>query len=353
MNNSSALPPTVACPHQVLWCEESFRSNIRFTALAGAVSFTLTGLTAVLSNGLLFAVYYLNEPLRRPANTILLALALTDFLTGAVVQPLNVWLQIMILTADCTNVCVVRVLRTVATYFLSLATLLTLSLCSLDRYLAVFHSFRYAELVTNERVTKVLLASWIGLVVTVISSRILGYARQALSFLCVSNVIFITVLYYKIYKEIRRLENDPVVAGNEEINARRERERKTAKTLGLILGFLFLSYVPFVFFLMLVAGPVSGSLQVSDVRKHQVLLIATACLTSNSTVNFFVYYWKNSEIREAILKVLKSAGRSRNNVVPPTIAHPGVRGEGEEEGRGRRRREGWEVGRDEAEPAKA
>ena len=81
------------------------------------VSFTVTGFTAVLSNELLFAVYYLNEPLRRPAITILLALALTDFLTGAVVNSLNTYEQIMIAKGDCTNMCVVMEQKISGIYF--------------------------------------------------------------------------------------------------------------------------------------------------------------------------------------------------------------------------------------------
>ena len=114
----------------------------------------------------------------------------------------------------------------------------------------MFHSFRYAELVTNERVTKVLLALWLGLVVIVPTSTKLGYRPQAAIPFSVSSVSFITVLYCKIYKEIRRLESNPVVAANEIENARKDRERKTAKTFGLVLlGFLFLSYVPFILLL--------------------------------------------------------------------------------------------------------
>ena len=319
MNNSSALPPTVACPHQVLWCEESFRSNIRFSALAGAVSFTVTGLTAVLSNALLFVVYYLNEPLRRrPANTILLALALMDFLTGTVVNSLSVSEQVIILTADCTHICVVQELKFSCTIFFTTATLVTLSLSTLDRYVAVFHSFRYAELVTNERVTKVLLALWLGLVVNFATSRVL-IRNQLISFaLCVSNVIFIAVLYYKIYKEIRRLESHPVVAANEVENARKERERKTAKTVGLVLGFLFLSYVPLILFLVFrMVSETFLHRETTDLLTQKLRLIVSVSLLSNSTVNAFVYFWTMSEFREAISKLFRPITTRFSNDVAP------------------------------------
>ena len=317
MNNSSALPPTVACPQQVLWCEESFRSNIRFTALAGAVSFSLTGLTAVLSNALLFVVYYLNEPLRRPAITILLALALTDFLTGAVVNSLNTYEQIIIVKGDCTNMCVVMEQKITAIYFFTTATLVTLSLSALDRYVAVFHSFRYTEFVTNERVIKVLLALGLGLVVIVPTSTKLGYRPQAAISLWVSSVSFITVLYRKIYKEIRRLESDPVVAANEMENARKDRERKTAKTVGLVLGFLFLSYVPLILLLLVMVSNPFFHLEPTAVLTHKLRLIASFFLLSNSTVNAFVYFWTMSEIRDAIVKLFRPiTTRFRNDVAP-------------------------------------
>ena len=324
MNNFSTPPPTVACPEQVLWCEESFRSNVRFSALAGAVSFSLAGLTAVLGNVLVFVVYYQNESLRRPANTILLNLASVDFLTGAIVYPVFICEQIMILTSDCSaNICVVQELKILATYFFASETLVTLSLCSLDRYLAVFHSFRYAELVTDERVKKLLLASWLGLVFFVVATTDLGYGIPSAMLLYVSNVIFISVAYHKIYKEIRRLENDPVVVAHEMENARKERERKTVKTLGLVLGLLLLSHVPIIcYFLYRMVSEKFFHIEGTAVLTYKLRLMACFFLLSNSTLNVFVYFWTISEFREALSKLFRPITTRFSNDVAPAWTAP-------------------------------
>ena len=211
---------------------DSLRSNIRFTALAVAVSFTVTGLTAVLSNGLLFAVYYLNEPLRRrPANKILLALALMDFLTGAVANSLSVSEQVIILTADCTHICVVQELKLSCIIFFTTATLVALSLSTLFRYVAVFHSFRYTEFVTNERVTKVLLALWLGLVVMVAAPRVLK-ARLHMRFFMRFRCDFGAILHTK-----------PAPAYPARVFSRVSLRRSTAKIAGIGKKGVFKYYV--------------------------------------------------------------------------------------------------------------
>ena len=55
--------------------------------------------TAVFGNGLIFAAYYqTGESFRKPVNMILVSLAITDFLTGAVSQPLYIYELILLLT---------------------------------------------------------------------------------------------------------------------------------------------------------------------------------------------------------------------------------------------------------------
>lgn len=58
------------------------------------------------------------------------------------------------------TVCAVANLEMYFILFLIGATLIALSVITLDRYIAVCHSYRYVQLVTNSRVRKLLVIVW-------------------------------------------------------------------------------------------------------------------------------------------------------------------------------------------------
>ena len=99
--------------------------------------------------------------------------------------------------------------------FLLGATLLNLSLTTLDRYIAILHSFRYLELVTNSRVITLAGVLWFVWIVLSIAGVLSSKVSLAALVIVISNVIFISILYFKIFREIRRLEADLVAVGNE------------------------------------------------------------------------------------------------------------------------------------------
>ena len=133
-------------------------------------------------------------------------------------------------------------------------------------------------------------------------------------FISFFNICFVPLLNFKIFREIRRLERNPVI-GNQADKTRKARERKTARTVGLIVAALFCCYVPLVavaFLRQLISSSYVGS--VWDAISWVTITIAM----SNSSMNCFIYFWKNTEIRVAILKVLRAVTqRFRSNEVSP------------------------------------
>ena len=127
------------------WCEASFRAGIYSSVIAAIVFNTLISLTtSVLGNGLLLLAYYKNQSFRRPANSILLGLAVTDFLTGAVSQPLFIYEKLaMLFDRTSPLLCLMCSAKNFFVIILLETTIVHLSLASLDRYIAVFHSLRY------------------------------------------------------------------------------------------------------------------------------------------------------------------------------------------------------------------
>ena len=216
-------------------------------AVAAIIFNVALAFTAVLGNGLIFAAYYQNESLRKPVNTILLSLAITDFLTGAVSQPLYTYELVLVLWNCTETICTVRSLIIFFMLFLFGATLLNLSLTTLDRYIAILHSYRYVELVTNNRVIKLAVGLWLGWSFISIPGFLSSKESPILVTLIVSSLSFISILYFKIFREIRRLETSmAVVAANEPEEVRKARERKSAKIIAIVLGLLVLCFIPMI-----------------------------------------------------------------------------------------------------------
>ena len=188
---------------------------------------------------------------------------------------------------------------------IELATIVHLSLASLDRYIAVFYSLRYPQLMTNRRVLKAMLASWAVVVGLSLSTELVGKVYIPPLFIVPSNMLFIGFVYFRISKEIR-LEANPVVSANETEEQRKARERKSTRTIAIVVGLLCLCYVP-----MLLHMAIFLLQQFVLMRKNEPIptirasYVAVTFAALNLSLNVFVYYWRNSEIRSAILKVLE------------------------------------------------
>ena len=198
--------------------------------------------------------------------------------------------------------------------FLLGATVINLSVTTLDRYIAVCHSFRYLELVTESRVHKLLVSLWLAwLVLSFLGVRFIFSAPAMMVVVLSSNILFISYLYFKIHREIRRIEVNPVTGANDSEKERKARERKSVKTFAIILGLLSFCFVPMIVYGIYTRLRGPETFFVAEC----LLLYASNAAFSNSSLNVFIYYWRNEEMRAAMRKVIrKITARCRNEVNP-------------------------------------
>lgn len=193
--------------------------------------------------------------------------------------------------------------------------MLNLSVITIDRYIAIFHSFKYEELVTNSRVVKLLIFLWSSWIIIFVFIKTLRLnVKRFIAVLIGSNIIFICISYFKIFREIRRLEANVVVPGNEPEEVKKSRERKSAITTAYIIGLLLVCFLPKVL-LGLVVPSFQGTIDLFIVRKQ--FLVSTTLALSNSSLNVLVYGWKNSEMKVAMLKVIRAVTQKFSNEVNP------------------------------------
>ena len=320
-NNSSRVPqPKITpqeCEDRLVLCLEVYRAALYNTHIAIAVVNSLLAVTAVLGNGLVFAAFYFSESLRRPAFTILMSVALTDFLTGAVSQPRHIYVLMKTMFSCPEYVCVVDWIGSFSEIFLFGATIMNLSVITIDRFIALFRTYQYEELVTNSRVIKLLLFLWAtwGVVVACMAVFRLTIALVIGVFLLL-NVIVICTLYFKILREVRRLNSNLVVPANEPQAAKTARETKAAVTTGYILGALFLCFLPMLITTLIAPRFMDGSIT-HKLRARKAFLISNSCYVANSSLNVLIYGWKNNEVRNAMRKVFRMIRQKLMNEVSP------------------------------------
>lgn len=301
-NNSTIVQHNFLCIRHKMLCLENYRADMDLLYghfIFGIVLNAFLALAAVSGNGLVLAAYHQNESLRKPVDTILLCLAATDFLSGAISQPFFIF-EKGLMTGGCKKtVCIVAKLEQFFMSFLRGAIICNLSVTALDRYIAVCHPYKYPELVTNSRVVKLLASVWL----FCLSVSLVGVIFDLVSFICVFmllfNIIFIIVSYVMIFREIQRLQSNVVTIANDPDGARKAEERKTAQTVAIIIGLLVLCFLPMIIYSIL------AKISIFKIPREQIMIYAVSAVYSNSSLNVLVYFWRNKQMRKAMLKALR------------------------------------------------
>ncbi|KAI4873645.1 hypothetical protein NFI96_001178 [Prochilodus magdalenae] len=231
----------------------------------------VTVLMTVFGNLLVITTISHFRQLHSPTNLIILSLALVDCMMGCLVMPFTMvrWVEGCWFLGDffCQ-------MHSSLDMTLSIASILHLCLVSVDRYLAICEPLRYRMKVTNCTIAVCLATIWLfslsfgfGIVFsrvntlgleTMITSCV-GYC--ALTFNKEWTVIgallnffipgtIMSCLYLKIFcvarKQAKVISETKAGGWSSETSPSSEqRERKAAKTLGIVMGFFLLCWLPF------------------------------------------------------------------------------------------------------------
>ena len=303
-----------SCYRYRLSCSGAVGPSLVSYIVANMVLSAVLAVAAVLANGLVFAAYYYSESLRRPAHVLLLSLAATDLLTGAIAIPVFIAKNILLISGCFKAICTLEIIEKQVILSLVGSTALNLSAITLDRYLAVCHSFAYPELVTNARVKVAVCLSWLcWTAVSVLWMAAMAWkpAKLFVAVLAIS-VIFVSGLYLGIYRELRRVKSNQQNTQPSALEIEQgAQQRKSVRTLGYIFGLLFCCFIPMI--VHMIVQPTYKRFEANVIS----LLFASNAAFSNSSLNVFVYYWRNEEMRHAIRKVLSKIRQKFHNQVNP------------------------------------
>ena len=244
----------------------------------------------ILMNALVIIAIKTRRRLQFVYNILLACLAGTDLTVALVSQPLFIAQEILFLSdGKAVFFCL----------FPSIESLLILALLSMERYIAMKFSLRYASLMTTPRLTGAVLCSWIISVISVILRLIPVTYSFVVVFVyvtvipAISIIVFChTTVYLVSRRHVRRIRTEQLPS---ETKTKFVEERKALKTTSIIIVFVFLSFVP-----SLLYGIFSR-----DIRQTNLRPLVLSCIFLNSLLNPVIHCWRNKYLRKGMMELLK------------------------------------------------
>ena len=193
------------------------------------------------------------------------------------------------------------------------ATLTHLVLITVDRYIAIKKPLRYRDIVTTRRVTVAVLSVWTFAIFVVISEVILSAVNRGANmyniYLTIWDLVLITVtsisiisiirMYSYIFSETRRQQRSQTEHLSAEEIATIRRNKRAAKTFGIVLGTLLATYLPTIIFIIMYYSVNLERRVLNCVSSWVATLVMLGSLCKH-----VVYCWRKEELRQAFLEIL-------------------------------------------------
>jgi len=244
------------------------------------------------------AIYTLirTTSLHIPSNILILGLTLSNITVSTLSQPSYSIMKYSEYTRNLKLFCRVGMVYHISITGLVFVSFLTLTAITTDRFLALRLHLRYQEFITIPRCTIMLLIIW------------------CMSIFCgVNRLISDTLnLYFllKIHFVIKRHKICINIQGAKCKTLNMKRYKKSINTLHCILGGILLCYLP------LISAIITHFVfhEQSDYPILAYFAFAETCLMSNGLINVAIYFWKNTEFRQAAKRLL---WRKKNKIFQP------------------------------------
>ncbi|KAG7461787.1 hypothetical protein MATL_G00194810 [Megalops atlanticus] len=320
-------------------------------AIGAGVFLSVFILFAIIGNILVILSVLCNRHLQTVTNFFITNLAIADLLLSIIVLPFSACLEVLgcwiFGRVFCNIWAAVDVLCCTA-------SILSLCVISIDRYIGVKYSLKYPTLMTEKKAGVILVVVWVSSMAISIGPLLgwkeplpsdesicsitqePGYALFSSLFSFYLPLMVILVMYFRIYVVARRttesleagvkkegsksmevvlrihcrsvLEESAVSARSKTHPFRSSlsvrlmkfsREKRAAKTLGIVVGVFILCWLPF--FLVLPLGSLFPSLKPSDLVFKVIFWLGYF----NSCVNPIIYPCSSKEFKRAFIRLLK------------------------------------------------
>ena len=269
----------------------------------------------VLLNVLVIIAVKRRPRLQSNTNILLACLAVTDALTGLVVQPSFIlWKTFQLL--DITEHDSVRQVHNSSLRALSVCSCLHLMLVTCERLIAIKFTTHYPFIVIKRNIKVAVISFWTFVISCEILRRIKTDVKiifnLSVAVIILSCILFILISYVILYREALRHQKmiKTQQLPKEEVE-RFVKESKALKTTVLIVGTVMLCFLPMPFGVLITASVERWY----HLGLYKIIYVPPYIRTFgmlNSLFNPLIYCWRQKELRQFALRRLP-------RVVAPTI----------------------------------
>lgn len=279
---------------------------LKLAAISIALN-AFSSITACIGNVLILVALYKVTSISPPTKILFVSLAVTDLLTGLILQPLLVVHAIITSVIISTNLSYFsEQVNSVLGFILTTLSILTSTAISVDRLLALVLGLVYRNVVTLRRVRVIVICIWL-------LSCMLGGWRcttvaadlAKLVFLVVVGLCFITSIasYIKIYSLLyrhRRQVHGHFKRAQQQSNRTAQlneaRFKKTVSSIAWIQFTLILLFIPCI----VVAILWINKIILSGIPGAILFRVSFSVFYLNSSLNPILYVWKIREVKKIV-----------------------------------------------------
>ena len=269
--------------------------------------------TAIMLNSITIHAIRKTSSLPKPLRTLLESLAVSDLSVGLLVHPLYIAYLVIGLEQYPENNTTLRktdIAFLIIGYFLAWFSFFCVIALTVDRFLAIHLHLRYQEFVTHKRVVAVVIlimmfSSFLSSITQWIPAHDMQIIFSSIAIMC---LVFITILYCKIYSTVRRHRNQiqSLQVQQGELGQNREMMANVARLVKLAVGTFYvylvflLCYLPFVCFViaLIISGP--------NTTLRHIFYYTFTMVFLNSSLNPLIYCWKMRYIRHAVINIMQN-----------------------------------------------
>ena len=291
-----------------LSCSTEMSENVRHELFITAVLYIILAITAIVGNSLILLSLKDVSTLYPTTKLLFSSLAITDLCVGIVAEPVTAVHVYLISTVKKRwKLCMYMGQASLMTsYCLCAASLITMTLISLDRLLALLLGMRYRHVVSTKRIKLAIILSWF---VSIAIPIVYIWNFHLSLWFALTGIIVCSVSIFGNYSKILltlRRNNQRQTQGHidhglpsQRVALRIARYRRTVLSVLWVQLALAVCYVPhFTILVMLNLFPDSPSLKVAVFNTSTLVFL-------NSSLNPILYCWKIKEVRTSVRNTIR------------------------------------------------
>ena len=258
----------------------------------------------ILLNVLVIAAVKKRPRLQSNTNILFACLAVTDALTGFLVQPSFITWEILHLLGK-TNFDIIYSAHIKIIIIVSFSSLLHLSLVTCERLIAIKYTMHYLNIVTTQNIKAAVIALWAFTICCMLSRSAGVKISQLIMTLAVTScIVFIVTSYVILYRETVRHQKmiKSQQLPQEEVE-RFAKESKALKTTAYVLGAVMLCFLPMTFIFLNSAAGLNVAYPRPWMRTFVML---------NSLFNPLIYCWRQKEMKQFVFRIFPVAVAPEN-----------------------------------------